>query len=341
MERFPTWLTIVFTSLLVTESVVGVFLNLYCGLKRKTTKRAKGNRFTPMLTAADALTGCITIPLLVSALFTPADDSLRWLCMATEVALVTTTVGTMVIMTCTCLDRYSTIAQTKINFFTEKRINVFKCIVFVVSIIGFLLPVISTSILDENSLMQTTVRTSRRCRHRGPIFFEFYVLLFYLVAFVTTIITYVQIMKVITRLSPPKVAPYDRERRVSQQKKKRTMRVSLTTICSATFLWLPFIVTYVTRAFMVDSQSLDVAYMVSMIIAFSTIVWNPILNAIIQGRVGREEQRRRTTVVPMKVFVTSNTMNTCLNSAFSLVSASTGAQVDKRHLPKISKESYM
>ncbi|KAK3108850.1 hypothetical protein FSP39_017189 [Pinctada imbricata] len=305
MEAFPIWFRIVSPILFITESICGICLNLT--VITSGAKRPRGSNFTILLSRVDLIMSVVVIPLTLLTVLLPPDTSFI-LCVIRESAMTAGTVATFATLICVSLDRYYTIVLPPNALLQSRIIKVFHILVWVFAAIGVCLPFFSLLRLPFQD-----ARIVLSCRdhlvHLDPNnMYEFYSLLFYIMASASIIECYLAIINVarLRNQYSEQRARKGIKRGIKQNKesdfqvyicRKRTFRtiiLSVMSICAVVLCWGPYIILSVVVVFTGTSPVLNILKTTACLLALSSVIWNPLLYSFLPKESGRVNTIRHT-----------------------------------------------
>lgn len=314
----PIWLKIFATIVLVTETILGVCLNMSVLLTPISKKHLHGNFFVKDLATANLFVSACIPPLITVVVLLPVFKFHVFVIV--EGLLCFSIVSNSASVTCISIDRYVSIVKLDKM---DRNILYPRTAIWFFSFLGLVLPLGAYSVLDSTDVQDCYLF---KCRNilfvLKPYFlYEVYSTILFIVASFTVIPCYISVYNVaIKRIKiRMRLTNSNREILLGLLRLKRFQRVTKITACiivSFLICWAPLIFLSWVPLFKSDRKTLA-AHVISIMIAMLSNIFNPILYTFVRPQTQIKLKRKRevkvirnsSRIAPHTTLVTRTSIN--------------------------------
>ena len=336
MDELPTWIRIAAIVSLSFIAIAGIVLNAFVLLTKTQTMGLRGNHFISTLSCCDLFTSVVTIPLTIASLIVSARERVLF-CVMCEAAKMFTIVSTMGTITCVSVDRYNSIVVPMRRTLNSDVIKTLRIIVALLSAIGVALPFASIAHY-KNGINFANVSSCRCLVYTiyDNNLYEFYAAIFYMLASVTIIECYVNIIKIVWKKTAVNVVySNDSMAKTKTQKRKKIIKLSVAIVSSVVFVWTPFMVLSLMRIFINETTTSQVLYILFNTLAFTSVIWNPLLYTFVHSTSRIFCKLGKNTVHPSGSAAVPSSTSVAVENAFNISVISQAPTMHHLEVPKV------
>ncbi|XP_069107775.1 G-protein coupled receptor 22-like [Argopecten irradians] len=310
-EVFPISFSVTLTLLIAAQFLLGLILNL--GIRINSVSQQifqvkRGNLFVRTLGWIDTVI-CLTLMPCTFAILIMFPKVNIMLCAFHEGVISMSISATTTCVLFISLDRYGAIVTPTVQRLTHKNFHFVNLLIGVMSILGFLLPVICLCFVTPTDSLTQIIPSGVFCRDlllRASSFYiyEVYFVVLASISTITTTIAYVKIYNIAKRRMKARASNVNNNdssntsnaRLVNKIQERKTTWLTLAIVSTFFLSWGPYILIAIIQLLVHTTLPLEMSKMCLLSLGMSSTVLHPIFYTFLNKKESRHDQLRRIMI---------------------------------------------